>query len=83
MAAEVACVPDPQVVWVRSTMAEAKIQALVNQGMLRSKTEVEWRAAAGEEFPSEDVKEQVVFASFFERGFNLPAGDFFSGLLYY
>jgi hypothetical protein len=51
--------------------------------MLRSKTEVEWRAAAGEEFPSEDVKEQVVFASFFERGFNLPAGDFFSGLLYY
>jgi hypothetical protein len=27
---------------------------------------VEWRAAAGEDFPSEDVKEQVVFASFFE-----------------
>jgi hypothetical protein len=36
-----------------------------------------------EEFPSEDVTEQVVFASFFERGFNLPAGDFFRGLLYY
>jgi hypothetical protein len=33
-----------------------------------------WRAAAGEQFPSEDVKEQVVFTSFFERGFNLPAG---------
>jgi hypothetical protein len=44
---------------------------------------VEWRVAAGEEFPSEDVKEQVVFASFFVRGFNLPAGDFFRGLLYY
>jgi hypothetical protein len=44
---------------------------------------VEWRAAVGEEFPSEDVKEQVVFASFFERGFNLPVGDFFRGLLYY
>jgi hypothetical protein len=42
-----------------------------------------WRAAAGEQFPSEDVKEQVVFASFFEHGFNLPAGDFFRGLLYY
>jgi hypothetical protein len=27
--------------------------------------------------------EQVVFASFFERGFNLPVGDFFRGLLYY
>jgi hypothetical protein len=52
-------------------------------GVLRSKAEVEWRVAAGEEFPSEDVKEQVVFASFFEHGFNLPAGDFFRGLLYY
>jgi hypothetical protein len=83
MAAEAACIPDPQAAWVRSTMTEAKIQALVDRGLLRSKTEVEWRAAAGEEFPSEDVKEQVVFGSFFERGFNLLAGDFFRGLLYY
>jgi hypothetical protein len=56
---------------------------LVDRGLLRPKTEVEWRAAIGEEFSSEDIKEQVVFASFFERGFNLPAGDFFRGLLYY
>jgi hypothetical protein len=83
MAVETACIPDPQEVWVRSTMTEAKIQALVDWGLLRPKTEVEWRAAAGEDFPSEDVKEQVVFASFFERGFNLPAGDFFRDLLYY
>jgi hypothetical protein len=64
-------------------MTEAKIQALVNHGLLRPKEEVEWRAAAREQFPSEDVKEQVVFASFFERVFNLPVGDFFHGLLYY
>jgi hypothetical protein len=64
-------------------MTEAKIQALVDWGLLQLKREVEWRAAAGEEFPSEDVKEQVVFSSFFERGFNLPARDFFRGLLYY
>jgi hypothetical protein len=83
MAAEAACIPDLQVAWVRSTMTEAKIQALVDQGLLRSKTEVKWRAAIGEEFSSEDVKEQVVFTSFFECGFNLPAGDFFRGLLYY
>jgi hypothetical protein len=44
---------------------------------------VEWKAAAGEEFPTEDVKERVIFASFFEHGFNLPTGDFFRGLLYY
>jgi hypothetical protein len=54
-----------------------------DRGLLRPKAKVEWRAAAGEQFPSEDVKEQVVFTSFFERGFNLPAGDFFRGLLYY
>jgi hypothetical protein len=83
MAAEAACIPDPRAAWVRSIMTEAKIQALVDRGLLRPKAKVEWRAAAGEEFPSDDVKEQVVFASFFEHGFNLPAGDFFRGLLYY
>jgi hypothetical protein len=83
MAAEAACMPDSQAAWVWPTMTEAKIQALVDWGLLRPKTEVEWRAAAGEEFPSEDVKEQVVFGSFFERAINLPAGDFFRGLLYY
>jgi hypothetical protein len=83
MAAEAACIPDPQAAWVRLTMTEAMIQALVDHGLLRPKAEVEWRAATREQFPSEDVKEQVVFTSFFERGFNLPAGDFFRGLLYY
>jgi hypothetical protein len=83
MAAEIACIPDPQAAWVRSTMTKAKIQALVDRGLLRPKTEVEWRAAVGEDFPSEDVKEEVIFGSFFERDFNLPVGDFFRGLLYY
>jgi hypothetical protein len=83
MTAEAASIPDPQTAWIRSTMTEVKIQALVDCELLRPKAEVEWRAAAGKQFPSEDVKEQVVFASFFERGFNLPAGDFFHGLLYY
>jgi hypothetical protein len=64
-------------------MTEAKIQALVDRGLLRPKAEVEWRAAAREQFPGEDVKEQVVFSSFFERGFNRPVRDFFRGLLYY
>jgi hypothetical protein len=55
----------------------------VDRGLLRPKEEVEWKAAAGEEFPTKDVKEQVVFSSYFECGFNLPAGDFFWGLLFY
>jgi hypothetical protein len=64
-------------------MTEAKIQSFVDHGLLRQKAEVGWKAVVGEEFPTKDVKEQVVFASYFERGFNLPVGDFFHGLLYY
>jgi hypothetical protein len=29
-------------------MTEAKVQALVDRGLLRSKAEAEWRAATGE-----------------------------------
>jgi hypothetical protein len=71
MATEGASILDPQVVWVRLTTTEAKIEALVDRGLLWPKAKVEWRAAAGEQFPSEDVKEQIAFASFFERDFNL------------
>jgi hypothetical protein len=53
MATEGASIPDPQAAWVRSTMIEAKIQALVDLGLLRPKAEVEWRAAAREQFLSE------------------------------
>jgi hypothetical protein len=35
MAAEAACIPDPWTAWVRSTMTEVKIQALVDRGVLR------------------------------------------------
>jgi hypothetical protein len=48
MAAEAASILDSQTAWVRSMMTEAKIQALVDRGLLRPKAEVEWRAAAGE-----------------------------------
>jgi hypothetical protein len=78
-----AAISDPHTVWVRSTMTEAKIQAFVDRGMLWPKAEVEWKVVVGEEFPTENVKEQVVFSSYFERGFDLPVGDFFRGLLYY
>jgi hypothetical protein len=57
MAAEMACIPDPWAVWAQLTIVEAKIQVLVDRGLLRPKAKVEWRAAAGEEFLSEDVKE--------------------------
>jgi hypothetical protein len=83
MAAETTSILDPQTAWIWWTMMEAKIQALVDRGLLWPKVEVEWKATAGELFPTGDVKEQAVFASFFERGFSLPVKDFFRGLLYY
>jgi hypothetical protein len=62
---------------------EEKIQALVERRLLRLKAEVEWKVPTGVAFPTEDDTEQVIFTSFFERRFNVPAGDFFQGLLYY
>jgi hypothetical protein len=73
-------IPAPETIWDPSVMTEEKIQALVEHGLLRPKAEVEWKAPTGEAFPTEDDKEQVVFASFFEHGFNVPAGDCFRGL---
>ena len=73
----------PETVWTPSEMTEERIQALVDCGLLRPKAEMEWKAPAGEPFPSEDDKEQVVFAAFFERGFNIPTDDFFCRLLHY
>jgi hypothetical protein len=83
MAAAALQILDPQTVWEPSVMTEAKIQALVDHGLLRPKAEVEWKVPTGEAFLTEDDKEQVVFASFFERGFNIPVDDFFRGLLFY
>jgi hypothetical protein len=83
MAAETTSIPDPHTAWVRWMTTKAKIQAFVDRGLLRPKAEVEWKAAAGEGFQTKDVKEEVLFMSFLERGFNLPVGDFFRGLLYY
>jgi hypothetical protein len=38
-------------------MTKAKVQSLVDHGLLRLKEEVEWKAGVREEFPTEDVKE--------------------------
>lgn len=38
---------------------------------------------AGEEFLSEDKMKTVIFTAFFKRGFRIPTGDFFRGLLNY
>jgi hypothetical protein len=83
MAAATPQIPDLRTVWEPSVMTEAKVQVLVDRGLLMHKAVVEWKALAGEAFLIEDNKEQVIFASFFERGFNIPADYFFRGLIFY
>jgi hypothetical protein len=55
-------------------MTKEQIQALVDRGLLRPKTEVSRRLAAGEEFPTEGTGETVVFLVHIKRGFGVPTG---------
>ena len=56
---------------------------MVERGILPEKQITGWRCCYGEEFPSEDTNQAVVFKSFYEKGFALPAGAFFRGLLHF
>jgi hypothetical protein len=70
--------PDPHTVWEPSTVMEEQIQALADRGLLRPKTEVGWRLAAGEEFPMEGTGETVVFLVHIERGFGVSVATSFT-----
>jgi hypothetical protein len=62
-------------------VTEEQIQSLVDRGLLRPKSQVGWRPAAGEAFPTEGTSETVVFIAHIERRFGVPVGDFLRGLL--
>ena len=53
---------------------------MVEHRILSEKQISGWRCCYGEEFPSEDTNQTVVFKSFYEKGFALPTGAFFRGL---
>jgi hypothetical protein len=73
--------PDPSTVWETSTVTEEHIQSLVDCGLLRPKSQVGWRSAAREAFPTEGTSETVVFIAHIECGFGVPVGDFLRWLL--
>jgi hypothetical protein len=75
-------IPESHTVW-EPTVTEEEIQALATRRLLRPKTEVVWRPASGEEFPTEGTGETVVFLTHIERGFGVPAGDFLCDLLFF
>jgi hypothetical protein len=58
--------------WVPSEVMEARLLRLVEKGLLPPKEVARWRAAAGDVFPFD----------FHERGFMIPASDFFRGFLH-
>jgi hypothetical protein len=47
-------------------MTEEQIQSLADRGLLRPKSQVGWRPAADEEFPTEGTGETVVFLAHIE-----------------
>lgn len=69
--------------WMESTATEEMLQGLVEEGLLTPKELIEWRATAGQPFPTPNMGEAVVHVPFFERGFSVLAHPFLRGLLYF
>jgi hypothetical protein len=74
-------ISDPSTVWETSTVTEEQIQSLVDRVLLRPKSQVGWRPAAGEALPTEGTGETVVFIAHIECIFGVLAGNFLRGLL--
>jgi hypothetical protein len=66
-----------------STVTEEQIQSLADRVLLWPKTQVGWRPAAGEAFPTKGTGETIVFLAHIKCGFGIPAGDFLRGLLHF
>jgi hypothetical protein len=60
---------------------EEEICKLVVNSVLPDRAVLQWRPTAEEDIPTPNMNEIVMFSSFFQRGFGLPACDFFQGLL--
>jgi hypothetical protein len=65
----------------QSVLDEKENRKLVKNHCLPVQAMLQWRPTAGEGIPTPNTKEIVVFSSFFQRGFILPACDFLCGLL--
>ena len=64
-------------------MLNSDLESLVSEGLLPSKSVIQWHSALGQDRSYENTGEIVAFAPYFEQGLGLPCSNFFSGLLYY
>jgi hypothetical protein len=64
-----------------STADENEIRKIIANHFLPDRTVLQWRPAIDEDIPTPNTNEIVVFSSFFQRGFSLPASNFLYGLL--
>jgi hypothetical protein len=60
---------------------ESEIHKLVANYFLLDRVVLQWRLVTGEDIPTPNTNEIVVFSSFFQCRFGLPAYDFLRGLL--
>jgi hypothetical protein len=65
----------------QSVVDESEIHKLVAISFLPDCVVLQWRPAVGEDIPTPNTNEIVVFFSFFQSGFGLPAYDFLHKLL--
>jgi hypothetical protein len=65
----------------QSIADESEIRKLVKNYFFLDRAMLQWQPAAGEDIPTPNMNEIVVFSSFFQRGFGLLARDFLRGLL--
>jgi hypothetical protein len=56
-----------------SAADESEVRKLVANHFLLDRVVLQWRPAAREDIPTPNTNEIVVFSSFFQRGFGLPA----------
>jgi len=67
--------------WVSSRTGEAKLNRLVEAGILPDRATARWRPALGESFPMPHTDKAVVFEDYFWRGLGFPVHPFLRDLL--
>jgi hypothetical protein len=62
-------------------LGESEIHKLIANHFLLDRAMLQWHPTTGEDVPTPNTNEIVVFASFFQHGFGLLVNDIFCRLL--